>query len=69
MTPLLASFCGMLELAGFLATGATGGPTLALAITNAAAIALLGPGGYSVDARIFGRRIVSVRSGHEGDNR
>jgi hypothetical protein len=69
MTPLLAAFCGMLELAGFLATGAISGSTVALAITNAAALALLGPGGYSVDACLFGRRIISLRSRHDQHNR
>jgi hypothetical protein len=29
-------------------------------ILNSAALALLGPGGYSLDARMFGRRVVVV---------
>lgn len=33
---------------------------LASLILNAAALALLGPGAYSVDARLFGRRVVVV---------
>jgi uncharacterized membrane protein YphA (DoxX/SURF4 family) len=32
------------------------------AIVNAAALALLGPGAYSVDARLFGRRVTVVSS-------
>jgi hypothetical protein len=30
-------------------------------ILNSASLALLGPGGYSVDARMFGRRVMVVR--------
>ena len=33
---------------------------LASLFLNAAALALLGPGAYSVDARLFGRRVVVV---------
>src|SRR5215469_1261267 len=33
---------------------------LASLILNGAALALLGPGAYSVDARLFGRRVVIV---------
>ena len=33
---------------------------LASLMLNAAALALLGPGAYSIDARLFGRRVVVV---------
>jgi uncharacterized membrane protein YphA (DoxX/SURF4 family) len=33
---------------------------LASLLLNAAALALLGPGAYSIDARLFGRRVVVV---------
>ena len=36
-------------------------------ILNAAALALLGPGAYSVDARLFGRRVVVVPPRRESD--
>jgi uncharacterized membrane protein YphA (DoxX/SURF4 family) len=32
-----------------------------IAIANAVALGLLGPGAYSVDARLFGRRVTVVR--------
>jgi hypothetical protein len=36
-------------------------------ILNAAALALLGPGAYSVDARLFGRRVVVVAPRRDSD--
>lgn len=33
----------------------------ALAIVNAAAVGLLGPGAYSLDSKLFGRRVTVVR--------
>jgi hypothetical protein len=40
---------------------------LASVILNAAALGLLGPGAYSVDARLFGRRVVVVPSRRDAD--
>jgi hypothetical protein len=40
---------------------------LALAILDGVALALLGPGAYSVDARIFGRRLLIVPSRRNPD--
>ena len=36
-------------------------------LLNSAALALLGPGAYSVDARLFGRRVVVVPPPKDGD--
>ena len=38
-------------------------------ILNAASLALLGPGAYSVDARLFGRRVVVVPPARDTDHR
>jgi uncharacterized membrane protein YphA (DoxX/SURF4 family) len=40
---------------------------LASLFLNSAALALLGPGAYSVDARLFGRRVVVFPTSHETD--
>lgn len=46
--------------AGVLAGGA-GGVVLALHGLDAAALALLGGGAYSIDARLFGRRVITLQ--------
>jgi hypothetical protein len=61
LTPAIAAAAVIIELARFLGDG-----TLAfwpaVAALNALALALLGPGSYSLDARLFGRRtVVMVR--------
>jgi|SRR6516162_8510010 uncharacterized membrane protein YphA (DoxX/SURF4 family) len=40
---------------------------LASLLLNSAALALLGPGAYSVDARLFGRRVVVVPPRRDSD--
>ncbi|HEX8772577.1 MAG TPA: hypothetical protein VF735_03160 [Pyrinomonadaceae bacterium] len=36
-------------------------------VIDAAALAILGPGAYSVDARLFGRRVTVITSGTKTD--
>ncbi|MGA8908312.1 MAG: hypothetical protein WB524_11880 [Acidobacteriaceae bacterium] len=59
LTPYSAIVCCIIQLAE-LVTGGTNEFHLAVSILNAAILAVLGPGAYSVDARIFGRRILDV---------
>jgi hypothetical protein len=57
-TPVMcAVFCGLEIAALFQVTGADMRCVL-FAAANAAGLGLLGPGGYSLDARMFGRRRV-----------
>ena len=57
LTPLFAAAAVVGEVTVFIGTGAeTAWP--AVAAVNAVALALLGPGDYSLDARLFGRRTV-----------
>jgi hypothetical protein len=60
LTP--ASCIGALALQGILAyqVGTTGLAHCSLSILLATAVLMLGPGAYSIDARLFGRRQVSV---------
>src|SRR5258706_8590931 len=69
MTPSLAIVCITLELTGLFSTTAASGLTVTIATAYAIALVLLGPGAYSVDARIFGRRVVVVAHGRESPDR
>jgi hypothetical protein len=65
-TPLAAVLTCLFQLAGLLAGDQ---PTVGIgaSILNSAALALLGPGAYSMDARLFGRReIVLPHSDRSG---
>ena len=58
LTPVVCALCVLLEVTTFLNAG---GPIEAVhvcAVLNSVALAMLGPGGYSLDARLYGRRQV-----------
>jgi len=57
----------VLELASLLSSGHGDGRFIALSSLNAAAITFLGPGAYSLDARLFGRREIVLPSGGRQD--
>jgi hypothetical protein len=56
LTPIVSIIACTLELTSLFAAGHTDVRFIALSCLNAAVIALLGPGAYSLDARLFGRR-------------
>lgn len=62
LTPILALLCCALELIGYFNSGAGDAHAFVYAI-QALAVALLGPGAYSLDARLFGRRVLVVPPG------
>ena len=58
LTPVVSVVACAFEMTALLLAGQAEGRFIALSSLNAIAIALLGPGAYSVDARLFGRREV-----------
>ena len=60
LTPYCSALCCLIELDFLLAAGAGNEFHLIIAIVNSGVLAVLGPGAYSLDARIFGRRLLAV---------
>lgn len=66
LIPIVSVVACTCELTALFVTGHPDVRFIALSSLNAAAIALLGPGAYSLDARLFGRReIVFPPSGKD----
>jgi hypothetical protein len=61
LTPYVATLSAAVLLSVF-ATSAEHNVVSATAGLNAIALALLGPGAYSLDARLFGRRMLVMRA-------
>ncbi|HEY6893541.1 MAG TPA: hypothetical protein VI258_05210 [Rhodanobacteraceae bacterium] len=66
LTPWIAFLAGVLTLADVFTLGLPCAPVAFLTVINAVALALLGPGAYSLDARLFGRRLL-VLPGDDAD--
>lgn len=60
LTPVFSVLLSILNLYYLIATGTDNAPIHGTAILNAVALALLGPGAYSLDARRFGRRVMTL---------
>jgi hypothetical protein len=59
-TRFAAWLCALLAAAGAMEIGGALGVLVALSAVNAAALALLGAGAFSIDALLFGRRVISL---------
>ena len=60
LAPYASILSGLMQLAVLLFTGGENGFHLAISILSSAIVTLLGPGAYSIDALLFGRRILNV---------
>jgi hypothetical protein len=60
LTPYSASLCCLIELSALTIVAGQDRFHLVIAILTSAVLAILGPGAFSVDARIFGRRLLTV---------
>jgi len=58
MTPYSAAICCLTELATMVTPGSDDKFHFCTSILTSAVLSLVGPGAYSIDARIFGRRLV-----------
>jgi uncharacterized membrane protein YphA (DoxX/SURF4 family) len=59
-TPYAAIFSSVIQLGVLIATGGQSGFDLTISILSSVAVATLGPGAYSIDARLFGRRVLDL---------
>ena len=60
LTPLMSVIAGAFSVANGLLFHQVDALIFALAILDAAALAILGPGAYSLDSRIYGRSVTVV---------
>ena len=60
LTPFTAIVCAIAATAAGVRLGGALGSVVALHALSAIALATLGAGAYSVDARLFGRRVISL---------
>ncbi len=60
LTPYAALLSCLIQLAATWEVKGEHGFHLALSILSSAVVAVLGPGAYSVDARLFGRKLLIV---------
>ena len=60
LTPYCAVVSCLIELAIFMVNHGQSGFCLAIAALDSAVLGVLGPGSYSIDARIFGWRVLTI---------
>ena len=60
LTPVVAVLAAAVHLVAAVNSGMGNEGATVVAIVDALALALLGPGAYSIDARRFGRRLVEL---------
>jgi hypothetical protein len=60
LTPYCAALACFLELVLLIATDASNKLQLGMSALTAAAAVALGPGAYSIDGRLFGRKLIKI---------
>jgi hypothetical protein len=60
LTPLTALLSCVLAIVDIATLGVMPTPVAWVTLVNATALGLLGPGAYSLDARLFGRRVLVI---------
>ena len=63
LTPFLCAVAAVLVIGKMIINPQAGSVLCVIAIANAVALALLGPGAYSLDSKLFGRRVTTFRPG------
>jgi uncharacterized membrane protein YphA (DoxX/SURF4 family) len=64
LTPLCCALAIVYQLADYQNTGWANPTSNLIALFQTAALCLLGAGAYSLDARIYGRRVVTIPKSH-----
>jgi len=60
LTPYFAAISGFIQLAILMTVGSGSQLHMLTSVLNSFVLAVLGPGAYSIDARLFGRRLLTV---------
>jgi uncharacterized membrane protein YphA (DoxX/SURF4 family) len=60
LTPYSAILACFIQVGLLFMTGSQNASHLGISILNSGVLAILGPGAYSIDARLFGRRLLTV---------
>jgi len=68
LAPVIAFLCITLQAIALLTTGLASASDLLLVVANAIAVAMPGAGAYSVDAWLFGRRVIVVTMDRHSHN-
>jgi hypothetical protein len=66
-TPILCTLCCCIEIGAIFSLRGVDAMHMVFSIVDTAALGLLGPGGYSLDARMFGRRRIVLSTDGSSD--
>jgi hypothetical protein len=67
LTPILCAVCCLIEIGAMYGLRGADALYMLCSIVDTAALGFLGPGGYSLDARMFGRRRVILSTNDRSD--